>query len=285
MNNSPKIFVVVLNYNGRNTLSACLKSVYQNIYPNFEVVLVDNNSTDGSLEEAKRNFSRAHFIKNPQNLGFSAGNNVGIRFALEKFADYIFLLNSDAYVEKNTLTDLVIEAEKNPMTGLISPLIKKPDGSVWFAGGKIDWLRMRTVHFFKPQKTSAYASAYLSGCALLIKKTVFQQIGLFDEHFFLYYEDADFSLRARRAGFDLLLLPTTTIVHAEQSEVANPRKLYWLVLSGLFFFRKNTPFIWKPWLMLYLGLRKSKNFFACHAKQNTAALEVRKAYQDFRKHY
>ena len=85
----PTIFVVVLNYNGKDTLAACLSSIYQSDYCHFEVVLVDNASNDGSFELAKNQFSRAHFIKNPTNLGFSRGNNIGIRFALEKFADYV----------------------------------------------------------------------------------------------------------------------------------------------------------------------------------------------------
>ena len=88
--NIPKVFVVILNYNGRDMIKSCLDSVFSSDYSNLEVVFVDNDSTDGSLEFSKNLFPKFHFIKNEKNIGFSAGNNVGIRFALEKMADYIF---------------------------------------------------------------------------------------------------------------------------------------------------------------------------------------------------
>ena len=286
MKNFPKVFVIVLNYNNKETLLACLKSVYQSDYQNFEVVVVDNNSTDGSFELAKQNFSNAHFIKSPQNLGFGMGNNLGIRFALEKFASYIMLLNSDAYLQKTTLSRLVVEAEKKEVSGLVSPVIKKPDQEIWFAGGKIDWIHMKTKHLFKPkQQEESYESEYLTGCALLVKKSVFEKIGLFDEKFFLYYEDADFSLRAKKAGFFLLVLPSAVAIHDEKSEQLKGQKIYWLVLSGLIFFQKNAPAYLKPWIFCYVLMRKMKNFFKFHLNKNSFAADVRKAYQDFKKNY
>lgn len=107
MENYPKAFVIILNYNGKDVLKKCLLSVFKNDYPNFEIVLVDNNSIDGSFETAKADFSKANFIKNEENLGFSAGNNVGIRFALERMADYVLLLNNDVEVEKDFLGKLI----------------------------------------------------------------------------------------------------------------------------------------------------------------------------------
>lgn len=279
----PKVFILVLNYNGRQTVLNCLKSIYAQDYPNFEVVLIDNNSTDESFELAKQNFSNAHFIKNNFNLGFAAGNNVGIRFALEKFADYVFLLNNDAYLEKNTLSLLIQKAAKNP-TALVSPLIEKNDGATWFAEGKINWLTMKTMHIRKNTKNKCHSSEYLTGCALLVGKKVFQKIGLMDENFFLYYEDADFSLRAKKAGFSLLVYPEAKIIHDEQSNENNPEKIYWLVVSGLRFFQKHTPFYLQPWLWLYLNLRKTKNLCALLFQKNPRVLQVRKAYQDFKQY-
>ena len=112
MKNFPKVFIIILNYNGQDVIKKCLASVFKNEYADFEVVVVDNNSTDGSLEAAKNNFSKAHFIKNEANLGFSAGNNVGIRFALERMAKYVLLLNNDTEVEKDFLEKLVAVAEE-----------------------------------------------------------------------------------------------------------------------------------------------------------------------------
>lgn len=282
----PKVFAIVLNYNGKETILDCLKSLYQSDYPNLEIVLVDNDSKDGSLELAKQTFPKAHIIKNSKNIGFGAGNNVGIRFALEKFADFVFLLNNDATVEKNTISLLVKAAEQNPKIGIINPLIlKAKNGPVWFSGGKIQWSKMRAIHDNNIRhKTKSYATQYASGCAMLISKIVFKKIGLFDENFFLYYEDTDLSLRAKNKNFAIAILPTALAYHKEASERANPLKTYWLVISGLIFFKKHATGLIKFWLFIYLLLRKIKNTYSATFKKDVVALQVQKAYRDFRNH-
>jgi GT2 family glycosyltransferase len=151
----PKIFVIILNFNGQDVLAQCLSSVYQSNYLNFEVVVVDNNSNDTSLEQAKKSFSRANFIKNSENFGFSRGNNVGIRWALEKFSDYILILNNDTVLEKTTLSELVQAIQRNESVGIVSPVIFSADNnSVWFAGGTVDWRKMKTNHVLKIKSDS-----------------------------------------------------------------------------------------------------------------------------------
>ena len=282
-NTYPKVFAIVLNYNGNDVLPLCLDSLYRSEYPNLEIVVVDNASKDGSLEDARKRFSRFHFIKNSKNIGFAAGNNVAIRFALEKMADYVFLLNNDATVDPDTIGKMVEEAEKDPSAGIFSPLILSPDGNVWFSGGKILWLKMKTVHMPLSESNYSNRTDCVSGCAMLVKKAVFKKIGLFDEKFFLYYEDADFSLRAKRAGFDLKIIPSIFAHHAEKSETENPAKLYWLVLSGLIFFKKNSSGLSKAWLCVHLRLRKFKNLLMVALRRSPASLEVRRAYQDYEK--
>lgn len=280
----PAIFVVILNYNGEDTLANCLSSVYRSDYPTFEVVVIDNDSRDGSFEQAKKLFSRAHFIKNSANLGFSRGNNVGIRFALEKFADYVLILNNDTILEKTTLSTLAKTLIESPTAGIASPVIFTSNNRhIWFAGGTINWNRMRTNHLYKIQSDEPYPTEYISGCAMFVKKDVFQKIGLFDESFFLYYEDSDFSVRAKRAGFDLLMVPAAHIQHLEQSNVKNNAKTYWLVLSGLLFFHLNSSFFQKIWQAIYVFLRKAKNFYDLAFSKNETARSVRQAYKDFKK--
>jgi hypothetical protein len=273
----PRVSIVVLNYNGKDDLRRCLISLFRLNYPNFEVVVVDNASEDGSLEEAKQFFPKVSYIKNDQNLGFSAGNNVGIRYSLEKMADFVLLLNNDTEVEENFLTKIVDEAQKNPKAGLVSPLILAGSAEdVWFSGAKIDWLRMRTLH------TDGALDA-LSGCAMLIRAEVFAKIGLFDEDFFLYWEDTDFSLRARRAGFESLLVREAVVRHFEKSEKNKKNKTYWLVLSGLIFFQKNSSNYLKAWYGFYVYLRKIKNKLDLRKDaHNEIAQAVEKAYRDFK---
>lgn len=277
----PKVFILVLNYNGKATLKQCLQSVYQLNYPDFEVVVIDNNSKDGSLEEVKSLYSRAHFIKNDSNLGFAAGNNVGIRFALEKGADYVWLVNNDAKVEKDSLTKLIDAGEQHPQSGILSPLIIHSETkNIWFGKGVIDWKSMKTLHVSPPTLLQSFTSEYICGCAMLIKKEVFKKIGLLNERYFLYYEDADFSVKASRAGFELWIIPTAHTLHAESS-VGNPEKTYWLVVSGLQFFHDNTPAPLKPWILFYVQLRRVKNYFDCASGKNIEAKEVARAYRDY----
>ena len=273
----PKVSIVVLNYNGKDDLRKCLLSLFRLDYSNFEVIVVDNNSTDGSLEEARQHFPRVVFIKNAENLGFSVGNNVGIRYVLEKMTDFVLLLNNDTEVEKSFLTKMIKVANLNPQAGLLSPLIFAGNtDKIWFSGGSIDWFRMKTTHL-------EGALDALSGCAMLIRAEVFAKIGLLDEDFFLYFEDTDFSLRARQAGFSNLLVREATVRHFEKSEKNKKNKVYWLVLSGLIFFQKNAPNYLKLWHWFYLLLRRTKNWLDLRRDKNDViALAVRKAYGDFK---
>jgi GT2 family glycosyltransferase len=218
-------------------------------------------------------------------MGFAAGNNPAIRFALEKFADYIFILNPDAIIERDTLTHLVETAEQNDQAGIISPIILKGwADEIWFSGGKINWLNMRTEHINLPVTDlpkNPYPTEYVTGCAMLIKKNVFKEIGLFNEDYFLYYEDADFSYRAHKKDFELIIDPRIIIRHWEKSNNFAEQKIYWLVLSGLIFFQKNTPFFFRPWIFFYTILRKLKNYRDLKTKTVSGSTAVQKAYHDY----
>ena len=117
---------------------------------------------------------------------------------------------------------------------------------------------------------------------MMVKADVFRKIGLLDEDYFLYWEDADFSLKSRRAGFRNLIVTASWIYHFEKSEKNQSEKVYWLVISGLIFFRKNTPFILRPWIKFYLLMRKTKNLLDIIFKRNLLAPSVRRAYRDFK---
>lgn len=284
MNKCPKVFIVILNYNGKDVVRKCLTSVFKIDYPNFEVVFVDNNSIDGSLELAKIGFSKANFIKNEENLGFAAGNNIGIRFALERMADFVLLLNNDTEVESVFLNKLIEVAQKDEKIGIASPIIF--DGKtkeVWFSGGKILWNKMSSLHKKDTPTQDFYESEFITGCGMLVRAEVFKKIGLLDEDYFLYWEDADFSLRAKKAGFKNVVVSSSWIYHFEESEKNRKNKIYWLVISGLIFFKKNTPLRKKYWIKTYLAMRKAKNLWDVLTKKDEISLAVRKAYKDFKK--
>lgn len=290
---NPKIFVIILNYNGGKDLLKTIKNVVDSDYENLEIVLVDNNSSDDSLNLAKQwimtycsnenNFPQIHFIKNKKNLGFGAGNNIGIKFAFENGADYVFLLNNDALVQENTISKLIDSVKNESEIGLVSPIIYSDlkYKNIWFCGGKINWWRMRAEHFnFGSEQVCLLTTEYVTGCAMLISKKVFEKVGLFDEIFFLYYEDADLSLRVKKAGLKNLIVSSAKVFHQEQSENNQSQKIYWLVLSGILFFKKHSDGFWRIYLNIYLFLRKFKNFLDVKFRPTKINLAVRKACQD-----
>ncbi len=281
--NTPKVFIIILNYNGQEVLKKTLTSVFQVDYSNFEIVLVDNNSKDGSFEEARRVFPKIVFIKNSENLGFSAGNNIGIEYALERSADYILLLNYDVQVKKDFLWPLIDLMEKDGKIGIASPVILEGESpNVWFSGGEINWFKMKTEHLRNNLKENYFQSDYITGCVMIIRKEVFKKIGLLDEDYFLYWEDADFSVRAKRAGYKLAVCARSQIRHFEKSQEKKANKIYWLVLSGLIFFKKNSPAYLRPWIFFYILLRKIKNKKDMKSQKTSINESVKKAYEDFK---
>jgi hypothetical protein len=281
----PLVYIIVLNYNGKELLRDCLGSLLKVDYPNFKILVTDNGSTDGSLEMIQKEFACPEVLvwENGANLGFAAGNNAGIKQALAQGADYVLLLNNDTLVEPDFLTELIKVGEKSSVAGILCPLILEGDReSVWFSGGWVDWWRMKSHHRRDQLKGGPRRSEIITGCAMLIKDRVVEQVGFLDEDYFLYWEDSDFSLRARRKNWKLLVVPKSKIYHLEVSETVNKNKLYWLVLSGWIFFKKNTPWYFRPWVGFYSALRRTKNWWDRKKGGGELAEAVNKAYQDFK---
>ena len=278
----PKTAIIVLNWNGRDCLPACLLSLQSISYRDKEIIVVDNGSSDDSLAIAKCDFPHCLFIENGTNLGFAGGMNRGIRTALERGAEYVWLFNSDAQAKPDTLTTLIEVAKIHPEAGLFSPIITNSNGQTWFAKGRIDFLRMRALHTEPSPReltSPAYESQFLTGCALLIQKKALEKAGFLDERFFLYYEDADLCLRAANYGFQSLVVPKARVMHAEKSR-ENPEKTYYLVLSGLLFSAKHAPRLLRPYLAGYATIRRLKNRLDLLCGRDKAEA-VARAYRDF----
>ncbi len=279
----PLTGIVVLNFNGHNCLLACLRSLYALQYKEKCIVVVDNASQDGSLEQALAMYPDLICIRNEENLGFSAGMNVGIKEVLARGAEWVWLFNNDATTEANTLDRLMTEALTHPRVGLLSPRIFTPGKvKVWFEKGWIDFWRMRVLHSPATAENllcPAYESPFLTGCALLIKKEVLSRVGFLDERFFLYYEDADLCARSRNKGFTLLVVPQAIVCHQENSQ-ENNRKIYFLVLSGLLFFAKHYQGWQKAYLALYVTIRRLKNRLDLVCGRD-GATSVRQAYDHY----
>lgn len=280
MEKEPKVVIVVLNYNGQKCLEQTIKSLLDLCYQKKEILIVDNDSKDNSFNLVKELFPECHFLKLPYNGGFAYGMNRGINWALSNGADFIWLFNYDAIAEKTSLEKLVLGYKSLNKEALLSPCILDEKKKVWFEGGRINFWNMRVEH--KENRKSAseiYRTDFLTGCALFLPRIAIEKIGLLDEDFFLYYEDADYSLRALNKGFGLYIVSSAEVIHKEES-IYNPKKTYHLVFSGLLFFKKHSKGFFSLYQAIYVILRRLKNQLDIKMSKSSAR-EVGQAYQDF----
>lgn len=277
-----KVAVVIVNYNAGDALLTCIRSVFESqLQP--AVIVVDNGSRDGSLEKVKRSYSKLSYIVNSHNLGFAAGANVGARYALERMYDHIIFLNPDAALGKNCLEQLV-EGLADDNVGIAAPLIyRTQDKSLWFAGGEIDWRRHRATHKMQiPTQGGLLDSEFITGCVMAVHARTFQKVELFDEKFFLYYEDVDLSLRTQKAGLRTVIVPQAIAWHAEHSEQNKPQKTYFLILSGLIFFAKHASGFRGLWFKLFTFARSVNADIKALLNGNEMTLSVQKAFKDYK---
>lgn len=254
----PKVFIILLNWNGWKDTIECLKSLKRIDYPNYQIVLVDNGSTDESVFQLK-NFCSEHnedliFLENQNNLGFAEGNNVGIKHALENQADYVLLLNNDTTVELDFLTQLIKAAESDRKIGMLGPKINfyNHKDRIWFLGGKINRLLNKGTHLYYDQVDSVenlpnelFEVDYFTGCALLIKKEVIEKIGLMWDGYFLYYEDTDWNLKAKKNGWKVIVAPKAKIYHkvSRSTKPGSSSYVYYHTRNGLYLAKRNGSFL------------------------------------------
>jgi len=248
------LFIIILNFNGGEDILACLKSLQLIKLPSkwkLGVLVVDNNVNPTSLK-----LRGVKILRNFKNLGFAKGMNVGIRRAIKNGAEAVLLLNQDAVVEKNFLVPLLENS-----ADIVGPVIKfKRQGRwVYDLGGKINWWLGRTKH--EEMENGEWRMEnikdidYVSGCAMMIKRPVLEKIGLLDERYFLYFEDADFCLRAKKAGFKVAVEPKSLIFHKLTEGRKKPLKQrLHLLKSNLIFINRWIPFWKKPIAYLYWWL-------------------------------
>lgn len=271
---SSKVEIIILQYNNSGDTLKCLESVNKLNYSDFGVVVVDNNSQPEHIERAKNKVaelgSRFYFLQSDNNLGYSGGNNLGIKRALENSADYILILNNDTTLPPDTLSRLVKRANESDFIGILTPALDEGDKVAY--GGKIKWLASELAHnyqFDKPEIGPDIwgTNIYIPGTAMLIKRKVFEKIGFLDERYFLYFEDADFSVRAANAGLKLIICPEISIKHLVSSttkSLGSPLLLRYHFrnahlfnfLRGPFWVKILLPF-WSLWIIMKQAIKLS----------------------------
>jgi GT2 family glycosyltransferase len=265
----PKIAIVVLTWNDWPDTLECLDSLAKLDYGNIDMVLADNGSTtDASLFEARKSEIAGHFkdfvfIQNGRNLGYAGGNNAGIRIALKRGAEWILILNNDTIVPRDFLTHLIGAVEANEALGqkaeIITPRIVDGNGHLWSAGSRFNWNLMSVTRVLLNDDPVSYRpnapilpTEYVSGTAPLIRRSVFERIGLIPEIYFLYYEDAEFCTRARQAGFHIGVAPEAEVMHkiSRTTQAGSPSYIYYHFRNSLLFTQRNLalPLCWMVYL-------------------------------------
>ncbi len=253
---APLVYVVVLTWNQREVTLECLKSLAQMTYPRFRIVVVDNGSTDGTAEAIADRFPDVEVIVTERNLGYPGGCNVGMRYALGQGAEYVFAINNDVLVAPNILDELVRETA--PDVGILAPKIYFANDSqrIWSVGGRRNCLTLEMDcrgdgEIDQGQWDKVLERDYLIGCAHLFSRSFLQEVGLLDAGYFLYYDDLDICLRARQAGYRLLMVPRAKMWHAVANSsggVGTPRERYYMARSNVRFLRKHV----RGWQWLFV---------------------------------
>ena len=250
----PRVGVVLLNWNGRDDLLRCLSTLLTLTYPNWEATVVDNGSTDGSVEALRRSFPEQRLLRLERNIGFAAGNNHGIADALERGADWVLLLNTDTEVQAGMVTELVRAAASDERIGAVGAknLSLGDPSIVWGAWNELayDEGLVRVVGQGKPDGPE-YAGVHdvegVVGNGMMMSRPALSRVGGFDETFFAYHEDIDWCVRARAAGFRVVYCGAA-VIHHRGFSASDPTRdvpfpvLYFLGRNGVLFARKHGTF-------------------------------------------
>ena len=218
--NQPLVYIIVLTWNGKSDTLECLESLQKIDHQNFKILVVDNASIDGTADSVRMCFPSIELIVNKENLRFAGGNNVGIHYALQHGAEYIVLLNNDTTVDIGFLKNLIGAVATDEHIGMAGPKIYyfNDPQRLWFAGGRIVWWKGAVFHIGireidHGQYDTQVETDYITGCCLLVRRSVIQSVGMLDERYYIYGEDADWCVRASRAGFKLVYVPSSKIWH------------------------------------------------------------------------
>lgn len=278
-----KIFLVTINFNTEKETHAWLASMKKLSHTDIEIhiVIVDNGSTKPFALQPGEKDSRTHLIRSQENTGFTGGNNIGMAYALKNNADYIMIINNDTYADPYLVKNLLTPLEKNMSIGVTTPKIYFAKGYefhkkryhqnelgkvFWYAGGFTDWNNVMSIHrgvdeVDKGQYKKQEKVTFASGCCMMFRREVLEKIGLFDDRYFLYFEDADLNERIQRAGYAIEFVPQAVLWHmnaASSGGSGNNLQDYFMTRNRMLFGMRYAPFRTKL-ALLKESLRFLKN--------------------------
>lgn len=250
-----RVVTMILNWNRCADTLACLASVHAMKHPT-EVIVIDNGSTDASVAAIRHAYPGVTILETGANLGYAAGNNAGFdHIRARPDVDAILVLNNDTIAEPEMLTQLVAEYEATRGEAVIGPQVRYADAprTIWCAGGSIDWWRGYTTNIAigteAPQPAGSPVDVpFVVGCAMLIPITAIRRIGGFDPRYYMYWEEVDWCVRARKAGHHARIVPSAVLYHkvSRGDERPSPRVLYYLTRNRLLLLRTHLPWHRQP---------------------------------------
>ncbi len=254
-----KLGVVVLNWNGKDVTPRCLDSIFRSSSLPDQVVVVDNASVDGSAELVRDRYPEVALLVNDSNVGFAEGCNVGIRYLLERGFDLVLLLNNDAIVDTDCLSELRRAAVTHPAAAYGATIyeLSQPQ-KIWFSGGTISRLTLDARHDTATPGPTAHPVDFITGCCLMFRAEALKRIGLLDRDFFAYYEDVDWCLRAKAANDRLIQVPAAIVRHEVSHSFRRTAALH--ESRSLFSWSESRP------MTLYLAYRNRLLIARKHAR-------------------
>lgn len=242
------VYIVLINYKNSKDTIECVKSLKKINYNNYKIVVVDNNSNDGSVKSLKEKLKECYIIESSINLGFAGGCNIGIKYSIENGADYILLINNDTLVTVDFLDKLLLGFKCRDNVGIVSgKILYYPQTDiVWYDGGYCNWFKFIGEHRNMKSKNidsdnSIVNTTFITGCLMLIKKEIFMNVGYLDERYFMYLEDLDYCVRVREKGYKLVYNPKVIIYHKVSISSGGEDSAFsikWLNKNRLFFMKK-----------------------------------------------
>lgn len=242
---SEKVAVVTVNWNRYEDTCECIDSLIAQVGVDIELIIVDNGSTDDSYLLLQEDYPHIYLIRSEKNLGFAGGYNLGIKHALTLGTKYIMIINNDTVAQKDMIRKL-LEEMSDENVGAASPLILYHSNpkKVWSTGGDINPIVLMPIdsHHRDEIPITPVFRTFLSGCCLLMKRSLIDSIGLFDERFFLYLEDLDYCLRIMRSDWHMKLIPSSRLLHKvslSSGGELSTRERYYMALSTVLYYRKH----------------------------------------------
>lgn len=237
-----RVCIVVLNWNGWKDTVACVESLQSLEGCSYEILVVDNGSTDGSVAHIRKALPSVELLQSGANLGFGGGCNVGIRQALVRGAEYVWLINSDATADPGALSALLRLADQCPDVGAVGSVLYEASDvnrvQLW-GGGRVNLWTGRSTHRRSPGRID-----FVSGASVLFRRAALDDVGLFDQaNFFMYWEDTDLAFRMRKAGWKLAVAQDSRIWHKESASLGfgNPLLDQYATQSSVRFLRRHAP--------------------------------------------